>query len=600
MKIKQLDGKKFFAAFKHGAHYVEENKNHLNSINLFPVPDNDTGNNMSLTLTTTVLKVQPHSSFYKTIRAIANNSIQAAHGNSGLILAQFFSGFYNKMKNKEYLTTTDFAESVKKIVPYIYENIENPQEGTMITVIKDWAERLPELAQNIDDFTLLFESSIKTAKKSLINTKNQLEVLKNNKTVDAGAQGFVYFLEGISNYWQNSKQHDTSEQITTFQTKTPASRENDFKHIALDDLSYRYCTEVLMVSDISTARVKSLIKNKGDSLIAVSSGSKLRVHIHTDEPEEIIHLLRDKGKIIEQKADDMQRQIESIHHPLSNTALVTDSIADIPQNLLDKYQIHQIPLNILIDGVNYLDKKTISTEYFFEYLNETEEFPSSSQPNTEFIYQYLLNLADAYDSILIISVADEQSGTGQAFRKAKSRVEKIKDIEISCIDSRLNSGAQGLLVLKAAEEIARGQKLPALEQTVKNYRDKTEIYVNVNNFDYMVRGGRINSVMGYLANLFNLKPIISLDKQGKGTISGKSISRRGVKRKINKLAEKMKQQKGIEKYAVVHAQAPELAAEMADNIKSISGQEPEYIMQISSIVALNAGPGAVALCLMAD
>ncbi|MFW6311416.1 MAG: DegV family protein [Nanoarchaeota archaeon] len=602
MKLKLIDGHKFFVAFKNGAYLVEKNKKYLNEINLFPVPDNDTGNNMANTLVSTAVKVQSDPSISRTITAISNNILKFARGNSGLILAQFFNGLNKKIKNKDKINTKDFAESVNKVVPSIYENIENPQEGTMITIIKKWAESLSTQAEDIEDFVSLFSFSLNIAKKSLLETKEQLEVLKKNNTVDAGAQGFVYFLEGILQSWKNNGKNiderfkDEGIDKLNFEEKYV----NKFD-LSSANLKYRYCTEILMIKDLEKDMPEFLLKEKGDSLISVDSNTKKRIHIHTNDPAGVVNILRNKGKIIEQKVDDMQF-MQKVTNKSKNMnqkiALVTDSIADIPKKLKDKYQIHMIPVNIFIDGVNYLDKLTITPEYFFEYLEKAQDFPSSSHPNAEYIYKYFKKIIDYYDSIIIISVSKELSGTINSFRKAKEKINKTDDIDINIINSKLNSGAQGLLVLKAAEEISKGKSFQEIIKIIKKYREKTKIFVSVETFDYMVKGGRVGSIKGFFANLFNLKPIVSLDQKGKGTLAGKSISTKGVRKKIFKKAEKIKKDWGIEKYAIVHARAPKKAQNIAKKFERILEQKPEYIMEISPVVALNAGPGAVALSIM--
>ncbi|MBF8436585.1 DegV family EDD domain-containing protein [Halanaerobiaceae bacterium Z-7014] len=599
MKIKELDGKAFFKAFEHGAKLVEKNKKHLNDINFFPVPDSDTGNNMSITLTSVAIKVEPDNSIYNTIEAISDYSIQSARGNSGLILAQFFSGLYKKMVNKATLNTREFARNVKKTIPYLYDNVDDPHEGTMITVIKDWGEKLPDLAENIDDFVLLFEKSLDVAKESLEETKHILEVHKKNNSVDAGAQGFIYFLEGIIYYWKNPDVTDDGA-ITEDELNEDdiASIDNNLDNMNEEDLNYRYCTEILLQTDLKNSVIKSELKAEGDSLIVASSKNNTRVHIHTNDPAKVAYILHDKGKIVEQKVDDMKFQVNINNGPKRDIALITDSIADIPQELIDKYEIHMIPLNMIIDGVSFLDRQTINLDYFFEYLEKADEFPSSSLPTADFIYNYMMKIKDRYNSMLVISVAEELSGTGKAFKQAITKLQSEVDLPVSYIDSRLNSGAQGLLVLKAAEEIEKGKSLDEIEKIIKEYRGKAKIYVNVNTFDYMVKGGRVSPMKGFVANLLNFKPIVSLDETGKGTIKGKSLTRKGVSKKIEDIVVNINNEEPIEKYCIIHSKADELAAEWKEEITELLGFGPEYIMNISSVTALNAGPGSVALSLI--
>ena len=597
MKIEYLDGNRFLKAFKNGAELVSARKHHLNEINLFPIPDSDTGNNMSFTLKTTALKVNPDTSIYNILKSISDNAVESARGNSGLILAQFFSGLFEKINKKKKINTKDFGKAVKATVPYLYNNIDNPQEGTMLSVIRDWSEKMNEYGEDIDDFILLFNKSMETALNSLEDTKNQLEILRKNNTVDAGAQGFIYFLEGMIDYWMNPEH--TKMDLAEL-TEDDVIEEEEMA-VSPEKLEYRYCTEVFMVTDKSSAKIRKILHNKGDSLIVASSSKKMRIHIHTDKPDYIVSILRDKGQIIEQKVDDMQRQSEVVYNKKNEIALVTDSIADLPQNILDKYQIHVIPLNLVIDGVNFLDKLTISSDYFYNYVEEAENFPSSSQPTVNYIYKKLKELVKHYESILIISVSEALSGTAKAFREANKKIKKEmeNDIDISFIDSKLNSGAQGLLVQKAAELIDKGFNISEITSKIKDYRTNSNIFVNVNTIDYMIQGGRISPMKGFFARLFNLKPIISLDENGEGIIWGKAFSRKSVNKKILNQIKEVKESNKLEKYNVVHADAEEMAEDLAAKIEKIVGYGPEYIMNISSITALNSGKDAVAVSYLA-
>ena len=453
------------------------------------------------------------------------------------------------------------------------------------------------LGENIDDFVLLFNNSMEAALESLEDTKTKLEILKKNNTVDAGAQGFIYFIEGMKEYLANPKENEMffEEVAVTKEILDEEELEKEEFIIPLEELDYRYCTEVYLISDSSTDEIKNDLHDKGDSLIVASSSNKIRIHIHSNEPAEIVNYLLTKGKIIDQKVDDMQRQAEMHYKKKNDIALVTDSIADLPQKIIDKYQIHVIPLNIVIDEVNYYDKLTIKPDYLYEYIEKAENFPSSSQPTVSYIYNRLEEIASYYDDILVISVSEALSGTGKAFKTAIKKLKEKKDLNISYLNSKLNSGTQGLLVEKAAELIEKGLSLKEINEELEDYRKNSNILVNVNTIEYMVKGGRVSAMKGFLARIFNLKAIISLDENGDGIIWDKAFSRKGVKKKILNEIKRINKNNKIEKYCVVHAGAKEKAVELSNKLKNILGYEAEYIVEISSITTLNSGKNAVAV-----
>ena len=145
----------------------------------------------------------------------------------------------------------------------------------------------------------------------------------------------------------------------------------------------------------------------GESLIVAGNKNKMRIHIHTINPVALFNRLKDYGKILFQKVDDMQRQYETLYDRNSKIALVTDSIADLPQELMDKYQIHLFPLNLLINDSNYLDKLTITPQYFYDLMDSAETYPSSAQPNIVDVENYLKAIVDHYEKVIVVTVSKE-------------------------------------------------------------------------------------------------------------------------------------------------------------------------------------------------
>lgn len=281
----------------------------------------------------------------------------------------------------------------------------------------------------------------------------------------------------------------------------------------------------------------------GDSLIVTNGKMRTKLHLHTDVPSQVFLLLRDAGVIEEQKVDDMRLQFNSVHHPVSRIAIVTDSIADIPSDMIDKLRIHVIPQKILWGKDEYLDRLTITGDTFYPYLDERPEYPGSSVPDIKRVSQVFSWLSSHYDSIIAIPVAKALSGTWQVFEAAAAPL-KAKGYPINIVDSRLNSAAQGLAVLSAAQHASDGgtQKeiLTRLETTISG----AKILVGVNTFKYMVRGGRVSVLKGAIASFVNLKPIVSLDSSGRGTAFGAFFLQRaaGVKfsQKLKKMPHKYK------------------------------------------------------------
>ena len=594
MDISKLDSEKLYYSFVSGAQEVIKNKNSLNEINVFPVADGDTGSNLSSTMHAIILEAKISGSVKETMNSIADAALTGARGNSGIIIAQYINGIFLNLMDEETITIPSFAETVKNAVPYAYQAISDPVEGTIITVIREWADAVYSHKDLSANFSELFSKSLIAANKSLEATTSRLKVLQDSKVVDSGAKGFVYFLQGFATFLRTGK-----VDLEVSDEPEDLSFNEELIH-SQGEIHHRYCTEALLSGDsIDLEALKAELALYGDSLIVAGNNHKARIHIHANAPEQVFQVLRKKGIILQQKADDMVRQNESAFDRKYDTALITDSIADIPQAMLDHYQVHMLPLNLNFDNTSYLDKVTMTPELFYPLLEETIEYPKSSQPNPIVVEKYLETVLSHYDKVIILTVAKEQSGTNSVFQNAVSK-KLHQGKKIAVIDSKRNSGAEGLLVMKAAEMIAAETPFDEIVGAIERLRDRTNIFVSVNNLKYMVRSGRLSKVSGMAAMTINLKPVVSIDAEGKGSIAEKAFSEKGNEKKLFRLLEKVNAQEEISRYAIVHANNPEKAEAYRKRSVVLLGKEPEYIMNISTIVGMSAGVGTVAISYMCE
>lgn len=595
MELVKMNGESIYYGFISGANEVIRQKKELNRINVFPVADGDTGSNLAYTMNTIIQQANIEGSPRKTMGSIAEAALIGARGNSGIIFAQFINGIYMEMEEIEDLSIVSFSSSVNRAVDYAYKSISDPVEGTMITVMKDWADSLNSIKETVLDFNELFAVSLEIAIKSLIDTPKKLKVLRDAKVVDSGAKGFVHFIEGFLNFIKTGEIREHVEVNDKISIST-----EDIHFEGEYDLENRYCTEAMIEgTDLNIDLIRDELEELGVSLIVAGNKTKMRIHIHTNNPEKLFFSLKQYGKILFQKVDDMKRQYETLYSRNSDIAIVTDSIADLPKELMDKHQIHLMPLNLLIENSNYLDKLTITPSYFYDLMDSLDSYPSSSQPTVVEAENLLKRLANNYKSILVITVSKEMSGTYNTFKKASENLE-LKDINIEIINSKLNSGAQGLVVLKAAEELAKGKSLDELARITRETVENTDIFVSVPTLKYMLKSGRIGKVQAIAASFLNLKPVVSIDKDGNGIIIGKAFSTKGNTKKISELVEDIMNNKTISRYSLVHANAGDRVEDYRSYYSKLIGKEPEYIMEISPIVAMNAGIGCVAISVTAE
>jgi len=594
MEANNKNGEVLYYAFLSGVIKVRKQKTILNKMNVFPIPDGDTGSNLVSTMNAIIEETKVHKSIKATFNSMADAALSGARGNSGIIFAQFINGINEEIKDTEVFTAANFAETLKKAVPYAYNAILNPVEGTMITVIREWVEAVYKLKDVTKNFEEIVIRTLEDAKMSLANTPNLLEILKKSSVVDSGASGFVSFLEGVVEFLKDKNiiklKQDTEELVL----EEDIVLEEEIYNFT-EDIPYRYCTEALIANGkLSIDEIKNAVKHLGDSLIVAGNSRKIRIHIHTNNPEELFYILREKGKIVQQKVDDMKKQYQVVHNRLNKTAILTDSIADLPQELIEKYQIHVIPLNLIIEDSAYLDKLTIKPDKFYSMIDNLKQYPTSSQPTIKSIENVFSFLTSHYESIITIIVSKDMSGTFNIVQKAAEKF--IKDgKKITVINSKLNSGAEGLLVLQAAKELEVGKNHEEVVEIIKNNIKKARIYVSVNTFKYMVRGGRVSAMKGFIGKIFNFKPIVSIDENGKGIVFGKTFSKKANIKKIMEIVKKANEENKIKSYSIVHANALLKAEELSLKLTQTLGQSPEYITEISPIVGLNAGIGAIAV-----
>ncbi len=590
MPIKYINGNRLYNAFLAGGEAVINDQNYLNKINVFPVPDSDTGTNMASTMHSIIQGAVRNPSLKKTLDSIAEAAIYGARGNSGLIFAQFIHGVNKEIRQEMKASTHSFGESVKKAIKHTYKSIVNPVEGTMLTVMKDWAEAVYNYRTQTNDFYELFSLSLPEAKRSLKETPKKLSILAKKGVVDAGAKGFVDFLEGIVQFIKKGRLKSISKPKIQWED-TPIHSHSD-----RNSIGERYCTEALLTgSHIDLDSLRKDIREFGNSAIVAGSETKARIHIHTDHPERLFSKVKDYGSIINIKADDMVKQFEVSHNRKADIALVTDSACDIPTETLDQHQIHVVPLNLHFGDSVFLDKVTINPNQFYNLLKTQKQHPTSSQPSPKTVQNLFSFLSTHYDSIIAVSISSKLSGVYEQFMNAAAQ---IKDKNIRIIDSKQLSASQGLIVLKIAEEIQQGSSFEQITESVDQWIKKTKILVDIHTLKYMVRGGRVSPLKGFLAKTLNLKPIISLDEQGKATAFGKSFSRKSNMKKIIKEVKFLHKTQGIWNYAVVHAQAPKRADSYAENLYQELGIKPVYIVDISPVVGVHNGLGTVAIAVM--
>jgi DegV family protein with EDD domain len=591
----ELDGRNLYYAFIAGARKVIENQVELNRINVFPVNDGDTGTNLAATIRSVIESLHPHRSYKITADRIAEATLINARGNSGIIFAQFFYGLSNETGEFRSVTLRQFAESIIKSVSYVYGAVARPVEGTMLTVIKDFADFIYNSRNKFSDFNNMLSAAYEILKKSLLETKSKLAILGKNNVVDAGAKGFVLFFEGIMEFI-NSR---NIRELISARPVTASFQKNE--EVIAENINYRYCTEaVIKECLINRELLIKILENYGDSVVVAGADKLRRIHVHTNVPSELFNNLRNAGTITFQKADDMIRHYQTANERKWKIALVTDSTCDLSQELIDNYQINMMPININFGDNHYLDKVTLQPEQFYNLLSETREHPKTSQINENTFINLYSHLASHYDSVIAIHLSDKLSGTFFSSQKAAQKISGEFGKPVTVLNSRNLSGSLGLIVLRIAQAIESGLSHDEVVELAEKWIQNARIFVSVRNLKYMVRGGRVSAAKGLIARILNINPIVSLDETGKAVLFDKTFSQKSNMAKVMSHIRKIHNNNKIWNYIVLHANNTRSADWFSEKMEKLTGKKPVSVVNISPVIGANAGAGAASVALLYD
>ena len=595
-KITYLDSTRLYRAIVAGIREVVADQEHLNKINVFPVPDGDTGTNMALTLSAIIDGTYNHQTkkINDYLDLVANCALDGARGNSGTIFAQFFVGFSEGARSIENkMTTNNFVAAISSASNHAHKALSEPKEGTILTVIRDFCDEITQQMSNHmeKDFSSLMEQGLKRAQTSLANTTQQLKALKKANVVDAGAQGFINFLQGIQNFISTGSIRALDEVNDTLViTDTPV-----LEH-GINE-KYQFCTECLITGqDINHHHLREELESLGDCVIVAGSPRKAKIHLHTNEPQRAFHICRDFGDTQKEKADDMLHQQQSIMNKNKQVAIITDSSADFDDDVVSDLNIHVVPLSIHLNNTNYLDKVTITSDEFFQLLRHSDDTPKTSQPSGGELKRQYQYLASHYDAIIAMHLPAALSGTLNASQAAAA---KIDSENITVMDCYNTSGGQGLLVQLAARAAQQGQSREAIIKLIEAARPLTQVFVIMHDLTAVTRSGRLPKALKTVFDLFHLRPILSFNDIGKGIVRGIARPKRSVAKSLMKFVRKRVDRKKRYHIQVLHADNPSEADTLKQQLASTLSQQIASITSThcAAAIACHTGLGSVGVAI---
>ncbi len=310
-QIVSCGGQELRDMFAAGSSWLEKSVPDINAINVFPVPDGDTGTNMFLTMRSTMEEVDraPLNNVAAVVKAMAQGALMGARGNSGVILSQFFRGLAKGLAEKESITGSDWALALSEASRTAYKGLSQPVEGTMLTVIRDASTAAEVAAQtDPDDLTIVAEAAVEAAKDSVAKTPLLLPVLREAGVVDAGGQGVYILLEGALRYLRGEMeemQYRSPQMVTADLPLSPTAAEL----VVESEEPYGYCTNFLLEGQkLDPDRIRKKMEDKGQSIVVVGDETTVRVHIHTYDPGSVIRYATSLGTLHQLQVQNMDDQ----------------------------------------------------------------------------------------------------------------------------------------------------------------------------------------------------------------------------------------------------------------------------------------------------
>lgn len=316
--MKSLDGIQFAEMVKMGAHHLFQNADYVDALNVFPVPDGDTGTNMNLSMSSGAKETEAHAVAHigKTAQALSKGLLMGARGNSGVILSQLFRGFGKDVETKSTLTAKEFAHAFQHGVDMAYKAVMKPVEGTILTVAKDSAKKAVEVAEHQDNIIVVMEELLKEAKASLERTPDLLPVLKEVGVVDSGGQGLVFVYEGFIASMKGEKLPEKTTAYSMDDLVSAEHHKNVQGFMDTSDIEFGYCTEFMVKfmpekvaeNPFNENEFREGLSQFGDSLLVISDDEIAKVHIHSEQPGACMSYGQKFGDLIKIKIENMRQQ----------------------------------------------------------------------------------------------------------------------------------------------------------------------------------------------------------------------------------------------------------------------------------------------------
>jgi hypothetical protein len=592
-RISYVDGPRLARSLFAAADWVAAGRDEINRINVFPVPDGDTGTNFSLTLRAVAdaLRALGDASLPDTARTMARASVLGARGNSGMMLAHFLMGFAESVGDRRTATVTEVAAAIRSGANALEQSLDDPREGTILTVAREAANSAERAAASTSDIVEFMLQMLRDGEVALAHTPELMAVLKQAGVVDAGGMGFVRMLEGVVRFIEG----DPILPAEPFQ-----AGEFDFSPAALADVAaerdFHFCTEVLVRGEQlpPANEVRQAMHAFGGSIVVATVSDILKLHVHTDTPDAVFTYAVRWGQVVATKADDMRAQHRKLAHPERRpVAVVCDSSADLADAVLDRHHIALVPLQVIFGDRVFRDRLELKPEEFYRRLRAAKELPTTSQPTPGEFVRAFRNARDEANEAVVLLVSGTLSGTFQS-ANAALRTSGIDGVHL--FDSRSASLGLGMLALRASELGESGWNAADIVKEVDRVRRQSGMFLSVDTYDNLIRSGRVSRGKAWLGGLLDVKPILTLTDDGRVAPVDRVRGRDLVVPKVLSLLERqLTPRPDTIRFGIAHVDAPEVAERLRNALVAAYSPKDVFVSLATGVLGTHVGLGAWAV-----
>ena len=587
--IAYVDGPRLARSFYAASEWVAAGREEINRINVFPVPDGDTGTNFTLTLRAVAdaLRALGDASLGDTARTAARAAVLGARGNSGMMLAHFLLGFAEGLGDKPAARARDIAVAVRRGAANLEASLDDPREGTILTVAREAAAAAERGADQSEDISEFMQYLLREGEVALAHTPELMSALKDAGVVDAGGKGFVRMVEGVVRLIHGdpllAAAITPGSELPAPVAMVEVAAERDFQ----------YCTEVLVRGEQLPAanEVRLALHAFGGSIVVISTGDILKVHVHTDTPEAVFTYAARWGTVETTKAEDMRVQHRRLaHEERRPVAIVTDSSADLSDTVLDRHRITLVPLQVLFGDETFRDRVELRPEEFYRRLRAAKDLPTTSQPTPGEFVRVFRDVLQEADEIVAVLLSAGLSGT---YQSAQAALRSGSLGRVHLVDSASASLGVGLLALRGAELAESGWRAEDIAHELRRLRLQSGMFLTVDRYDNLLRSGRVSRGKAWLGGMLDVKPILSLDETGRVVPIDRVRGRENVVPRVLSLLERrLTPRPRVVRFGVAHADAPDIAERVRTALVAAYRPRDCFVTLATGVLGTHVGPGA--------